>query len=124
MVLSSGQFLRIDESEHLRKIHGDIRSIWDNGEIVIGYGEFMENNKNLVPAGYTTDWWASDLIDALETEDDVKAFSEICKGLVKFQTEFQGRSTSKTVLLSSMFGDDGSISFETHPQLGPSIKRC
>ena len=37
--------------------------------------------KNLVPAGYTTDWWASDLIDALETEEDVKAFSEICKGL-------------------------------------------
>lgn len=81
VVLSSGQFLRIDESEHLRKIHGDIRSIWDNGEIVIGYGEFMENNKNLVPAGYTTDWWASDLIDALETEEDVNAFSEICKGL-------------------------------------------
>ena len=81
VVLSSGQFLRIDESENLRKIHGDIRSIWDNGEIVIGYGEFMENNKNLVPAGYTTDWWASDLIDALQTEEDVKEFASICKDL-------------------------------------------
>ena len=81
VVLSSGQFLRIDESENLRKIHGDIRSIWDNGEIVIGYGEFMENNKNLVPAGYTTDWWASDLIDALQTEEDVKEFASLCKDL-------------------------------------------
>ena len=52
VVLSSGQFLRIDEAEQLRKVRPDIRSIWDNGEIVIGYGEFMENNKNLVPAGY------------------------------------------------------------------------
>ena len=73
--------MRIDESDKLRQIRNDIRSIWDNGEIVIGYGEFMENNKNLVPAGYTSDWWASDLIDALETEDDVKALAKICKGL-------------------------------------------
>ena len=37
VVLSSGQFLRIDEGEKLLKIRHDIRSIWDNGEIVIGY---------------------------------------------------------------------------------------
>ena len=81
VVLSSGQFLRIDESQKLRKIRPDIRSIWDNGEIVIGYGEFMENNKKLVPAGYTSDWWASDLIDALQTQEDVDAFAKICKNL-------------------------------------------
>ena len=81
VVLSSGQFLRIDEAEKMRKVRHDIRSIWDNGEIVIGYGEFMENNKNLVPAGYTTDWWASDLIDALATPQDVAEFASICKDL-------------------------------------------
>ena len=81
VVLSSGQFLRIDEAEQLRKIRPDIRSIWDNGEIVIGYGEFMENNKNLVPAGYTSDWWASDLIDALQSKEDVEAFAAICNNL-------------------------------------------
>ena len=78
VVLSSGQFLRVDEASIMQEIRPDIRSIWDNGEIVIGYGEFMENNKNLVPAGYTTDWWASDLIDALRTSDDVEAFIKIC----------------------------------------------
>ena len=78
VVLSSGQFLRVDEANIMQTIRPDIRSIWDNGEIVIGYGEFMENNKNLVPAGYTTDWWASDLIDALRTQEDVEAFVKIC----------------------------------------------
>ena len=78
VVLSSGQFLRVDEASIMQTIRPDIRSIWDNGEIVIGYGEFMENNKNLVPAGYTTDWWASDLIDALRTQEDVEAFVKIC----------------------------------------------
>ena len=80
VVLSSGQFLRIDEGEKLRKIRPDIRSIWDNGEIVIGYGEFMENNKKLVPADCTSDWWASDLIDALQTQDDVDAFCNNLQG--------------------------------------------
>ncbi len=77
VVLSSGQFLRVDDASIMQTIRPDIRSIWDNGEIVIGYGEFMENNKNLVPAGYTTDWWASDLIDALRTPEDVEAFVKI-----------------------------------------------
>ena len=78
VVLSSGQFLRVDEASIMQTIRPDIRSIWDNGEIVIGYGEFMENNKNLVPAGYTSDWWASDLIDALRTPEDVEAFVKLC----------------------------------------------
>ena len=32
-----------------------IASIWDNGELVVGFGEFLENNKQLVPSGYNKD---------------------------------------------------------------------
>ena len=56
-------FTRCDTIESFNEVKDDIGAIWDNGEIVIGYGEFMENNKNLVPAGYSMDWWASDLIE-------------------------------------------------------------
>jgi hypothetical protein len=95
VVLSSGQFLRVDEASILQKIRPDIRSIWDNGEIVIGYGEFMENNKKLVPAGYTTDWWASDLIDALRTSDDVEAFIKICDCSADAPQGIPGLSTNE-----------------------------
>jgi hypothetical protein len=95
VVLSSGQFLRVDEASILQKIRPDIRSIWDNGEIVIGYGEFMENNKKLVPAGYTTDWWASDLIDALRTSDDVEAFIKICNCSADAPQGIPGLSTNE-----------------------------
>ena len=37
----------------------------------------MENNKNLVPAGYSHDWWAADLIDALDSDQAVADFSGI-----------------------------------------------
>lgn len=95
VVLSSGQFLRVDEASILQKIRPDIRSIWDNGEIVIGYGEFMENNKKLVPAGYTTDWWASDLIDALRTSDDVESFIKICDCSADAPQGIPGLSTNE-----------------------------
>ena len=95
VVLSSGQFLRVDEASIMQEIRPDIRSIWDNGEIVIGYGEFMENNKNLVPAGYTTDWWASDLIDALRTSNDVEAFIKICDCSADAPQGIPGLSTNE-----------------------------
>ena len=44
---------------------------------MIGYGEFSENNKPLVPSGYVSDWFASDLIEALDSEEKVNQFAEI-----------------------------------------------
>ena len=46
-----------------------MKSIWDNGELVLGYGEFMENNKNLVPAGYTMDC-GQDLLEFISNQDE------------------------------------------------------
>ena len=74
VVLEDGRFLRIDEPSHYASLRNQVKQVWDNGELVIGYGEFMENNKRLVPAGYTMDWWASDMLDNLVTEEDVDHF--------------------------------------------------
>ena len=72
VVLNDGRFLRLDDAPSFALIRSKVGSVWDNGELVLGYGEFMENNKNLVPAGYCDDWWASDLLEELPDEDEVK----------------------------------------------------
>ena len=77
VILQSGQFLRFDDAKSLKSVKKDVRTIWDNGELVLGYGEFMENNKNLVPAGYTMDWWASDLLEIITTEKEAEVLCEI-----------------------------------------------
>ena len=41
-----------------------ISKIIDLGEILISYGEFLENNKPLATASYTFEWWACELIKA------------------------------------------------------------
>ena len=71
VALKDGRFLRLDDAPSFAAIRSKVGSIWDNGELVIGYGEFMENNKNLVPAGYCDDWWASDLVEELPNEKEV-----------------------------------------------------
>ena len=41
-----------------------VSKILDLGEILISYGEFLENNRPLAPASYTFEWWAEELIKA------------------------------------------------------------
>jgi DNA polymerase II large subunit len=74
VILDDGRFLRIDEPTAYASLRPRVKNIWDNGELVIGYGEFLENNKNLVPAGYTMDWWASDVLEALSSPKDLEDF--------------------------------------------------
>ena len=77
VVLEDGQFLRVDDPSAYVELRHRVKQVWDNGELVIGYGEFLENNKRLVPAGYTMDWWASDVLDNLVDNDEVSAFLDI-----------------------------------------------
>ena len=77
VVLKDGRFTRCDTIASFNKLKTDVATVWDNGEIVIGYGEFIENNKNLVPAGYSMDWWASDLIEELNSPQSVQEFCTI-----------------------------------------------
>tara|TARA_Y100000766_G_scaffold111811_1_gene95757 strand:- start:4986 stop:9107 length:4122 start_codon:yes stop_codon:yes gene_type:complete len=77
VVLRDGRFMRLDDGKSYAAVSSKVGSVWDNGELVLGYGEFMENNKKLVPAGYSNDWWASDLLEELHSESTVSDFVEI-----------------------------------------------
>ncbi|WP_461460005.1 DNA polymerase II large subunit [Methanothrix sp.] len=41
-----------------------VSRILDLGEILISYGEFLENNRPLAPASYAFEWWAAQLLKA------------------------------------------------------------
>lgn len=77
ILLKSGRFGRIQSAEMWHRVEGELQAIWDNGELMIGYGEFAENNKPLVPSGYVSDWFASDLLESLDSEEKVANFAKI-----------------------------------------------
>ena len=75
VLLKDGSYRRISTVEEWRSCSDNVITIWDSGEILSGFGEFLENNKKLVPSGYNRDWWAADLADALDHPDKVEVFA-------------------------------------------------
>jgi DNA polymerase II large subunit len=55
--MQNGDVLRIDDEMTAKKLGPGIERILDVGEILIAFGEFLENNHPLVPCGYCNEWW-------------------------------------------------------------------
>jgi len=77
VLLRNGSFCRISTPEEWEECSAEVISIWDSGEMLSGFGEFLENNKDLVPSAYNRDWWSADLSDSLDHPDKVDGFAKI-----------------------------------------------
>lgn len=55
--LSSGDVVRIDTVEEAMQLRDEISVIIDVGEVLINYGDFLENNYPLLPASYCIEQW-------------------------------------------------------------------
>lgn len=63
--LTNGNVLRLETNEMAKKYNSQIQEILHLGDILIGYGEFSENNHTLVPNGYVEEQWALELIEKI-----------------------------------------------------------
>jgi DNA polymerase II large subunit DP2. len=57
VLLDNGDFIEVKSIKEAKELRKRISQIIDLGEILIPYGEFLENNKPLLPQGYTREWW-------------------------------------------------------------------
>ena len=60
--LYNGSIVRVDTVEEAKRIHDAIAKILFLGDLLIGFGEFRENNHLIVPAGYCPEWWAQEAL--------------------------------------------------------------
>jgi len=67
VLLRNGDVKRIWSVEDAEKERDNLVKIIDLGDILISYGDFLENNKSLPPSPYVTEWWIQDLRNAMET---------------------------------------------------------
>jgi len=58
--LIGGEVIRVDDEKTALTLVNKVERILDVGEILIAYGDFLENNHPLVPAGYCEEWWLLD----------------------------------------------------------------
>lgn len=59
--LQDGSVVRVENLEQAEGLRNEVREIIFLGDILIGYGEFLENNHPLMPSGYVEEWWLQEL---------------------------------------------------------------
>jgi DNA polymerase II large subunit len=56
VLLDDASLVQISDVEEARRLVSRVRRIVDLGEMLVSYGEFLENNRPLVPGAYTLAW--------------------------------------------------------------------
>ncbi|MDH7506847.1 MAG: DNA polymerase II large subunit, partial [Candidatus Thermoplasmatota archaeon] len=59
VLLRNGDLIQINDTKNIKT--SEIKKIIDLGEILIPFGEFIENNALLPESGYVYEWWIQDL---------------------------------------------------------------
>jgi DNA polymerase II large subunit len=59
--LDDGSVTAVHEAARAEQLLPHVRRIVDLGEILVGFGEFLENNRVLAPAAYSLDWHVAEL---------------------------------------------------------------
>lgn len=66
VLLKNGDVIKVRNQKIASDIFNDIEKILFLGDILVGYGEFVENDHVIFPSGYCEEWWALELKKALE----------------------------------------------------------
>lgn len=69
VLLDDGAVVRVRDVTHASRLRGSIRRILHLGDILVSYGDFLENNAVLAPTGYVEEYWQAELEAAGHTWD-------------------------------------------------------
>lgn len=64
--LRSGEVVRVSDEGQAETLVDEVEEILSLGDLLLGFGEFVENNHPLLPAGYCEEWWAREVEKAVE----------------------------------------------------------
>jgi DNA polymerase II large subunit len=65
VLTKDGSVVKVTTVARAEEIHDELAKIIDLGDVLISYGDFLENNKALPPSPYVSEWWVQDLRRAL-----------------------------------------------------------
>ncbi len=66
--LKSGEVLQIDTIEKANIYKKEVEQILFLGDILVAFGDFLQNNYPLQPSGYVEEWWAQECAGIKELE--------------------------------------------------------
>ncbi len=67
--LEDGSVVKVETREHAKEIENEVEEILFLGDMLVTYGEFVENGKRLLPSPYVAEWWEKEVQDELERQE-------------------------------------------------------
>jgi len=64
--LKDGSVVRVENTQQASDLQDSVESILFVGDLLVAFGEFLENNRPLLPSGFVEEWWAILLQKALD----------------------------------------------------------
>ena len=58
--LKDGSVIRVKNVEHASALSHELDTILYLGDLLVSFGDFLENNYKLVPSAYVEEWWVQD----------------------------------------------------------------
>jgi len=74
VLLDNGDFVQVNDVRKAKRIKPRVKKIIDLGEILIPFGEFVENNAILLPSGYCYEWWIQELEEKVDAGEVMKKY--------------------------------------------------
>ena len=68
--LNNGDVIKIRDVKHGLEIKNEIVKILHLGDILISFGDFLENNAPLVPTGYVEEFWIEELKQKIQNSNE------------------------------------------------------
>lgn len=121
VVLESGDFIEVTDAAMAKRIVSDVRVIADLGELLVPFGEFLENNHVLMPGAFSLEWYGALLRNALgdlpsdwETVDSRRALTWSQEFGVplhpRYNLFFHDLSVEELVRLRGLIAEQGHVS--------------
>lgn len=73
--LKDGTVVRVKDQEHANILSQKLEKILYLGDILIAFGDFLENNYKLVSSAYVEEWWSQDFKESLKRYSSVQSIS-------------------------------------------------
>lgn len=61
VMLAGGDVVRVADAAHAARLRGRIEEVIHLGDVLVSFGDFLENNAPLVPSGYVEEYWEAEL---------------------------------------------------------------
>ena len=61
--LKDGTVLQVEDVETAKELTKQVDKILFLGDLLIAFGDFLQNNHPLKPSGYVEEWWAKEVLD-------------------------------------------------------------